>query len=254
MSYSSGHQKKLPHHADTYWPLMLDVARRFNITRIKKCCQIMGRMEGSLTSAQVLYPLMQCTDVFFLKADICQLGVDQRKVNMLAREYCDAARIKRKPVILSHHMLYGLKAGQEKMSKSDPDSAVFMEDSAEDVERKIMNAYCPNKEELTVAATTADAEGTTRMPVNSRCISRWIHSRILVWITFKTLYSVLLVPPLPLATKRTLILKRCERHSLLESLRRMSSSLVLLQSSIVYWNQFVLILRPTRMPRIFSKR
>ena len=107
----------------------------------------MGRLEGNLTSAQVLYPLMQCTDVFFLKADICQLGVDQRKVNMLAREYCDAARIKRKPVILSHHMLYGLKAGQEKMSKSDPDSAVFMEDTAEDVERKIMKAYCPNKEE-----------------------------------------------------------------------------------------------------------
>lgn len=34
---------------------------------------------------------MQCTDVFFLKADVCQLGVDQRKVNMLARDYCDAA-------------------------------------------------------------------------------------------------------------------------------------------------------------------
>lgn len=47
--------------------------------------------------------------MFFLKADICQLGVDQRKVNMLAREYCDAVGIKLKPVILSHHMLYGLK-------------------------------------------------------------------------------------------------------------------------------------------------
>jgi tyrosyl-tRNA synthetase len=136
--------------AAQYWPIMLDVARRFNITRIKKCCQIMGRLEGALTSAQVLYPLMQCTDVFFLKADICQLGVDQRKVNMLAREYCDYANIKRKPVILSHHMLYGLKAGQEKMSKSDPDSAVFMEDAAEDVERKIMNAYCPSKEQDSV--------------------------------------------------------------------------------------------------------
>lgn len=133
--------------ADIYWPTMLDVARRFNVTRIKKCCQIMGRLEGNLTSAQVLYPLMQCTDVFFLKADICQLGVDQRKVNMLAREYCDAAKIKNKPIILSHHMLYGLKAGQEKMSKSDPDSAVFMEDTAADVERKIMAAYCPDKEE-----------------------------------------------------------------------------------------------------------
>lgn len=135
--------------ANQYWPTMLDVARRFNVTRIKKCCQIMGRLEGSLTSAQVLYPLMQCTDVFFLKADICQLGVDQRKVNMLAREYCDAAKIKNKPIILSHHMLYGLKAGQEKMSKSDPDSAIFMEDTPEDVERKITAAYCPNREEET---------------------------------------------------------------------------------------------------------
>lgn len=139
--------EEITNNADQYWPKMLDIARRFNITRIKKCCQIMGRLEGSLTSAQILYPLMQCTDIFFLKADICQLGVDQRKVNMLAREYCEAAKIKNKPIILSHHMLYGLKAGQEKMSKSDPDSAVFMEDSAEDVERKIMNAYCPTKEE-----------------------------------------------------------------------------------------------------------
>lgn len=145
--------------ADQYWPKMLDIARRFNITRIKKCCQIMGRLEGSLTSAQILYPLMQCTDVFFLRADICQLGVDQRKVNMLAREYCDAAKIKNKPIILSHHMLYGLKAGQEKMSKSDPDSAIFMEDSAEDVERKILNAYCPSKEEERSATSQApDAE------------------------------------------------------------------------------------------------
>jgi tyrosyl-tRNA synthetase len=140
--------EEITNHADLYWPKMLDIARRFNISRIKKCCQIMGRLEGSLTSAQILYPLMQCTDIFFLKADICQLGVDQRKVNMLAREYCLAAKIKNKPIILSHHMLYGLKAGQEKMSKSDPDSAVFMEDSAEDVERKIMNAYCPTKEEV----------------------------------------------------------------------------------------------------------
>ena len=137
-----------------YWPQMLDIARRFNIARIKKCCQIMGRLEGTLTAAQILYPLMQCTDVFHLKADICQLGVDQRKVNMLAREYCDTIKRKLKPVILSHHMLYGLKAGQAKMSKSDPDSAIFMEDTEEDVRRKITNAYCPSK----VGGDEVDAE------------------------------------------------------------------------------------------------
>jgi tryptophanyl-tRNA synthetase len=49
--------------------------------------QIMGRKEGTLSAAQVLYPLMQGADIFFLEADVCQLGLDQRKVNMLAREY-----------------------------------------------------------------------------------------------------------------------------------------------------------------------
>lgn len=35
--------------------------------------------------------------------------MDQRKVNVLAREYADDARPKRiKPVILSHHMMPGL--------------------------------------------------------------------------------------------------------------------------------------------------
>ena len=32
------------------------------------------------------------------------------------------------------------------MSKSDVDSAIFMEDKAEDVKRKIKKAYCPEKE------------------------------------------------------------------------------------------------------------
>ena len=60
--------------------------------------------------------------------------MDQRKVNMLAREYCEFPDVKKKrkfkPIILSHHMLMGLKQGQAKMSKSDPDSAIFMEDEA----------------------------------------------------------------------------------------------------------------------------
>lgn len=39
----------------------------------------------------------------------------------------------------------GLKEGQEKMSKSDPDSAIFMEDKEEDIRRKIKKAFCPEK-------------------------------------------------------------------------------------------------------------
>lgn len=90
-------------HASEYWQMVMDIARKNNLTRIKKCSQIMGRDEANeMPVAQLLYPCMQCTDIFFLKADICQLGLDQRKVNMLAREYCDDIKKKDKPIIVSH--------------------------------------------------------------------------------------------------------------------------------------------------------
>ncbi|RMX67124.1 hypothetical protein DD238_004865 [Peronospora effusa] len=131
-------------HSASYWLRVMDIARRTTIARTLKCCTIMGRKEKEgMQAAQILYPLMQCADIFNLKADICQLGIDQRKINMLARDYCDQAKIRFKPVILSHHMLMGLKEGQEKMSKSDPESAIFMEDAADDVSRKVEKAYCP---------------------------------------------------------------------------------------------------------------
>ncbi|CCI47650.1 unnamed protein product [Albugo candida] len=131
----------------SYWLRVMDIARRTTIARTVKCCTIMGRKEKEgMLAAQILYPLMQCADIFFLKADVCQLGLDQRKINMLARDYCDLVKIKFKPIILSHHMLMGLKQGQEKMSKSDPDSAIFMEDTTEHVERKISNAFCPARQ------------------------------------------------------------------------------------------------------------
>lgn len=43
-------------------------------------------------------------------------------------------------------MLSGLKKGQAKMSKSDPMSAIFMEDSEDVVNKKIKAAYCAEKE------------------------------------------------------------------------------------------------------------
>lgn len=102
---------------------------------------------------------------------------------MLAREYCVAAKIKRKPIILSHHMLYGLKAGQEKMSKSDPDSAVFMEDSEEDVRRKIMAAYCPSKK-------STDTETKKAETVDAGKILMLFHC----YLNYKTILYVLILP------------------------------------------------------------
>ncbi|CAJ1331440.1 unnamed protein product [Effrenium voratum] len=158
-------------NATEYWTKMLDISRVTSLVRVKRCCTIMGRDEGNLTAAQILYPLMQCTeDIFLLRADICQLGLDQRKVNMQAREYCSSVGIKNKPIILSHHMMMGLKAGQAKMSKSDPDSAVFMEDSPEDVRRKITNAACPREKEKKTAKQSEQQGDTEEWILNNPVI------------------------------------------------------------------------------------
>ena len=39
-------------------------------------------------------------------------------------------------------MIGGLKPGQRKMSKSDPENAIFMENTEKDIERKINRAFC----------------------------------------------------------------------------------------------------------------
>lgn len=128
-----------------YWELVMDIARKNSLARIQRCCQAMGRADTEeLTVAQSLYPCMQCADVFFLNVDICSLGLDQRKVNMLAIEYCDKIKRKQKPIILSHHMLMGLD-GSDKMAKSNPNNAIFMDDTPDEVRKKIKKAVCPPK-------------------------------------------------------------------------------------------------------------
>lgn len=134
--------------ADEYWSLVLKISAANSLTRIKRTTKIMGRTEESfaeLSASQVMYPCMQCADVFFLGVDVCQLGLDQRKVNVLAREYCDKIGRTAKPIIMSHVMLPGLHEGQEKMSKSMPSSALYMDDSAKEISSKINSAWCPEK-------------------------------------------------------------------------------------------------------------
>ena len=140
---------------NSYWMKVLNIARSSTIQRLIRCSQIMGRQESDqLSGAQLMYPCMQAADIFQLGIDIAQLGMDQRKVNILAREIGPKIGFG-KPIAVHHHMLMGLlqpsseqkesieKSIEIKMSKSNPDSAIFMDDSEHDIVRKINKAYCP---------------------------------------------------------------------------------------------------------------
>lgn len=138
-----------------YWKLVVQVGKTNVLKRFIRTAEMMGREESldKLTGANIIYSCMQVADIFMLGAKITQLGMDQRKLNMLAREVGPQLGFW-KPVVVSHHMLMGLskpvsqtedklqKTIELKMSKSKPDTAIFMTDTHEDIKRKINKAYC----------------------------------------------------------------------------------------------------------------
>ena len=144
---------------DDYWKKVMQIARNSTLKRIIRTAQIMGRSQSeALQASQILYPCMQCADIFHLNdgepVDVCQLGLDQRKVNMLAREL-GPKLYNTKPIVISHHMVLGLNAPKGdyesledrvmdlKMSKSKPEATIFMTDSESQIKNKIKKAYCP---------------------------------------------------------------------------------------------------------------
>jgi tyrosyl-tRNA synthetase len=143
-----------------YWKKVLLIGKNQTLNRTMRAMQIAGRKENEIKEvAGLFYPSMQTADVFQLDVDICQLGMDQRRASMLAREIADKLKWK-KPVAAHHLLLLGLdgissaSASDEnkieseiehKMSKSRPETGIFINDSEEEIQRKIMKAYCPQK-------------------------------------------------------------------------------------------------------------
>jgi len=134
-----------------YWADVLRISKDTTIKRMLRCTTIMGRKQSnSLSCAAVVYPPMQAADVFLLDVQIAHAGMDQRNVHMLAREFSD--KFKKKFASVHHHLLPGLKGGERmdpmemKMSKSKPDSAIFIHDSEDEIKSKIKKAFCPEKQ------------------------------------------------------------------------------------------------------------
>jgi tyrosyl-tRNA synthetase len=130
-----------------YWEKVIRIAKNSSLARIRRAMTIMGRKESDAEtdSSKLMYPSMQVADIFELNVDVALGGMDQRKAHMLARDVSEKLGWK-KPIAI-HTSLLGSLTGSErmesKMSKSSPESCVFIHDSEEDVKRKVKNAYCP---------------------------------------------------------------------------------------------------------------
>jgi len=150
----------LYHGHDDYWATMIRVAKNTTLARIQRSISILGRQEGEAVDfAKLIYPPMQVADIFFMKINLAHAGMDQRKAHVIARD-CGEKVVGYKPIALHQPMLAGLKKPPVwplptekekrdemkislKMSKSIPDSAIFIHDSPEEIKRKLQAAFCP---------------------------------------------------------------------------------------------------------------
>lgn len=143
-----------------YWGTVIKVAKNLTIARGRRTLEIAGRKETDARYvSDFLYTPMQVADIFHLGVKICQLGIDQRKANVVAMELGEKLGFW-KPVCVHHHLLQGLAKpkiwpippGQEKdalssakMSKSKPETCIFLYDTPEEIKKKMSQAFCPEK-------------------------------------------------------------------------------------------------------------
>jgi len=135
-----------------YWFEFVKFAKHVSLARTIRTLTIMGRSEDEekIDLAKLLYPPMQAVDIHSMDLDIVHSGMDQRKIHMLVREIFPKMKWK-VPVAVHQRLIPGLsepfdsaseKKVLGKMSKSDPNSGIFIHDSDDEIKSKIKKAWC----------------------------------------------------------------------------------------------------------------
>ncbi|MHA1243144.1 MAG: tyrosine--tRNA ligase [Candidatus Heimdallarchaeota archaeon] len=144
-----------------YWATLIKVSKNTSLNRVLRALPVMGRsMETKeIESAWLYYPAMQAADIFYMDIDIAYGGMDQRKAHMIARD-CAKNLGKPKPIAVHTPLLTGLTGAgskmdadgdpdmvkiEAKMSKSKPETCIFIHDTEADLKRKMKTAFCPAK-------------------------------------------------------------------------------------------------------------
>lgn len=151
---------------DDYWSRVIKVAEAMSLSEAQDSLTIAGQKDYKKQPfSRFIYTPMQVADIFYLGVDICQLGIDQRRANILAREKGQRLTLENgwkpvglggKPVCVHHHLLMGLqgpgrmgyeanqKLDQEissKQAKSRPQTCIFIHESLDQIKAKVKKAY-----------------------------------------------------------------------------------------------------------------
>ncbi len=153
-----------------HWESFMEVGKHVTLSRNLRSISIMGKKQGTdVDMATLFYPPLQVADIFTMQVNLAHAGMDQRKAHVIARNVAKKLTINPlknakgeiiAPVAIHQNLIAGLtgpesldlKQDEEninidlKMSKSKPNSAIFIHDTPDEIRNKIRKAYGPPKE------------------------------------------------------------------------------------------------------------
>ncbi len=120
---------------------VLTLSLNTTMNRALRSMQEVARDFENAKVSQVIYPLMQIVDIKYLKIDLVQAGIEQRKIHGLGIELFNLINYKT-PAFVHTPLISSLK-GPGKMSSSAPESMISINDDENNINKKINEAYCP---------------------------------------------------------------------------------------------------------------
>jgi len=127
---------------ESYIDDVMTLALSTTVNRGIRSMQTIARDIEKAKISQIIYPLMQVTDIKVLDVDFVSAGMDQRKIHALAIELSKKINMKKKPIYVHTGIITSLKGPGEKMSSSTPESMITISDTQTQIEKKIKKAHC----------------------------------------------------------------------------------------------------------------
>lgn len=139
-----------------HWQNFMEIGKQVTLSRNLRSISIMGKKQGTeVDMATLFYPPLQVADIVTMGVNLAHAGMDQRKAHVIAREAIKKIPGNHQtPVAIHQNLIAGLSGPQMagvndeeslKMSKSKPNSAVFIHDGPDEIRNKIKKAYGPPK-------------------------------------------------------------------------------------------------------------
>jgi tryptophanyl-tRNA synthetase len=147
-------QSQIPAHSELAW-MLNTITPMGELERMTQFKDKSARQTANVNAGLFDYPVLMAADILLYDAQFIPVGDDQMQHLELARTLARKFNVRfgetfvePKGVLTQTPRVMSLKDPQKKMSKSDPDSCLFIDDSPEEIKKKLARAVTDSGSEI----------------------------------------------------------------------------------------------------------